>query len=229
MTGRLLWPDLEPDVVQEGWLAELPLVTTADVLTAIARRHPDDGYGGAPGRWVFLREVQASTGAYSEVQRFDAIAIGLVPSVGYARVIYEVKVSRSDWLRELKPIPDVRWTYNGHERRLGAGESRVVVKRLAREGGEELTRDSGLGSYRVAGERRKWEEALALSTEFYFAAPPRCVLEHEVPPEAGLVEIRPWGADRELRPRVIRKAPVRDTPNPDAGFWSSILRRAAQR
>lgn len=105
--SRLLWPELEPSEVEEGWLADVPQAASRDVIEAIATRHPMDGYNGKPGRWVFLREVQASTGAYSDVQRFDAVAIGLVPSVKYARVVYEVKVSRSDWLRELKPLVDV--------------------------------------------------------------------------------------------------------------------------
>lgn len=210
--SRLLWPELEPGETADGWLPEFAPVTSAQVLAAVARRHSMDGFNG-PARWVFVREVQAATGHYSSVQRFDAVAVGLVPSVKYARVVYEVKVSRADWLRELKPISEV--TYGGH---------RMSRRRTADYGvtPDEL-RTSG---YEVV-EQRKWDAALAVSTEFWVAAPPRCVQLDELPPEAGLVEVRPWGADGELRSRVVRAAPVRDTPNPDPAFWAAVLRRAA--
>lgn len=216
---RLLWPELQEADQVSGWIAEAPALTASQVLDAVARRHPMDGYNGEPGRWVFCREVPATTGAYGDVQRFDAVAVGLVPSVKYARVVYEIKVSRGDWLRELRPLVDVRYKGQPMSRR-----ARKVYEDEDGVGLEEL-RAQG---YDVA-EIRKWDAALAVSTEYWIAAPPRCVLVDELPPEAGLLEIRPWGRDRELRPRVIRQAPVRDTPIPDAGFWAAILRRTAHR
>lgn len=92
-------------------------------------------------------------------------------------------------------------------------------------GGLDKLRESGYHVEFV----RKWDEALAISTEFWIAAPPKVVLPDELPPEAGLVEVRPWGPSRELRPKVVRKAPVRETPIPDIGFWASTLREAAAR
>ena len=219
---RVLWPDLEPSAAAEGFLPDVPTLQSYDVLRALAARHPMDGFNGAPGRWVFLRETAAATGQYGDVQRFDALAVGLVPSVKYARVVYEVKVSRGDWLRELKPIPDVRWSYNGREHREPAGRARRIVKAIE----EDPTGRFGQ-HYRIAGEYRKWDEALALSTEFWIAAPPHVVLTSELPPEAGLVEVRLWGPDRVPRARVVVKAPVRDTPNPGPEFWASVLRGAA--
>lgn len=210
MSARLLWPDLEPEDDAGGWLADIPQVTTAQMLDALATRHPMTGWNAMPGRWVFVREVLATTGAWGEQQRFDALAVGLVPSVRYARVVYEVKVSRADWLRELRPRVDRhvagRWEDDGSQ----FGTWRTEVTRTERPG-------------------RKWDAALAVSTEFWVAAPPHCVLLSELPPEAGLVEVRPWGPSRELRPKVIRQAPIRDTPMPDAGFWAAVLRRVAER
>lgn len=195
--NRVLWPELAPEDVDGGWLADVPQVTAPQVLAAIARRHEMNGFNGMPGRWVFVREVVAQTGSYSSEQRFDAVAIGLVPSVHYARVVYEVKVSRGDWLRELRTeIPAWR---------------EIHLPAAARQA------------------HRKWDAALAVSTEMWFAAPPRCILPSELPPEAGLVEVRPWGNDRELRARVVRQAPTRETPAPGPGFWAAVLRRAAQR
>lgn len=220
MSNRLLWPDLAPSDVEKGWLGDVPesKVTTRQVLDAVSARHPMDGFNGKPGRWVFLREVQAGTGAYSDVQRFDAVAIGLVPSVKYARVVYEVKVSRGDWLRELRPIPVLTYPgYGGHR----------LERRLTSRAAAELRDNPAIG-YRVE-ERLKWAEALAVSTEFWIAAPPHVVQADELPPEAGLVEVRPWGPSRELRAKVVRKAAVRETPLPGVAFWASALREAAAR
>lgn len=210
MASRILWPELGEREVKKGWLPVAAPLTTRQVLDAIAKRHDMSGFGGRPGRWVFCVEVQSGTGSYGDVQRFDAIAVGLVPSVKYARVIYEVKVSRSDWLRELKPISAV--TYNGRP----AGRMWDEPADLEARG-------------YVIEERSKWQTALNLSTEFWVAAPPEVVLEHELPPEAGLVEVRPYGRDGALRPRIVRKAPVRQTPMPGPEFWAAVLRRAAER
>lgn len=205
MSG-LLWPELEPEAVDAGFFPEIPpQMAASDVLEALARRHPMDGWNGRPGRWVFLTEVAAETGLWGEQQRFDAVALGLVPSNGYARVVYEVKISRGDWLRELRPRVDRRVSSRwDHE----TSEWRTEVVRTERPG-------------------NKWDAALGVSTEFWIAAPPRVVQVSELPPEAGLVEIRPWGPTRELRARVIRPAPVRETPHPGREFWASVLRYAA--
>jgi len=193
--ARVFWPDLEQAEVDDGWQ---PLfvepehqMTSVQVLDALARRYPDDRWNGMPGRWLFLREVQEATGSYGDVQRFDALAVGLVPSVHYARVVFEVKVSRGDWLRELRPRMH-RWY---HEPLPG----------------------------------NKWDAALRLATEFWFVAPPRCILPTEVPEGCGFMEIRPWGPDRELRARVVVKAPKHDAPNPGPEFWSAVIRRAAHK
>lgn len=217
MSGRLLWPRSRADDVESGWLPEIeaPALTSSQVLGAIARRHPMDGWHGMPGRWVFVHEVSAMTGAYGGAQRFDAVAVGLVPSNRYARVIYEVKVSRGDWLRELRPTAQVTYRGTWGEQRIGGRRAEAIILNRA-----------AFPEYEVV-ETRKWDAALAVSTEFWIAAPARCVLPHELPPEAGLIEVRPWGKDREPRARVVRPAPVRETPNPDPGFWAAVLRRAA--
>lgn len=207
---RLLFPDLEPEDVSLGWLVDAPSVTSSQVLDALSRRHSMAGWNGRPGRWVFLREVCAETGSWGEQQRFDALAVGLVPSVKYARVVYEVKVSRGDWLRELKPKYDVRDLFVDE----------------AAEGEEH---NGHWETTKVLKPGNKWDAALAVSTEFWYAAPPRCILPSELPPEAGLLEVRGWGPNHELRARVVRQAAVRETPVPGASFWSAVLREAAKR
>ncbi len=77
----------------------------ADVLRAIAKRHPSD-------RWVFVPEVRVGTGynyglgpgrgRVNVEQRIDAWAAHCWPSQRHARYAYEIKVARADFLHELK-------------------------------------------------------------------------------------------------------------------------------
>ena len=158
--------------------------------------------------------MNESTGLWGQGQRFDAVAVGLVPSVKYARVVYEVKVSRGDWLRELKPLVEL------------SQHGQLLPRRIPGwTGSVDELREAGWATR----DYRKWDAALAVSTEFWVAAPPRCVQIDELPPEAGLIEVRPWGSAGELRAKVVHQAPVRETPIPDAGFWAAILRRVATR
>lgn len=218
-TQRLLFPDIDEMELTEGWhpLVDIPKgggITANDVLGVLAKRHEEGGWNGRPGRWVFLREVQAATGSYSDVQRFDALAIGLVPSNKYARIVYEVKVSRADWLRELKPKQYLRDP-------LG----RLSLRRALDDAGRAKMVELGF----TIEEQAKWASALEIATEFWYAAPVRCILPNELPQGAGLLEVRPWGRAGELRARVVVQARKLDTPNPGPEFWASALRCVADR
>lgn len=218
---RLLWPDVDPAELEAGWqpLAEIPNqspIRSSDVLDVLAKRHDEGGWNERPGRWVFLRETQAATGSYGQSQRFDALAIGLVPSVKYARVVYEVKVSRSDWLRELRPRTVVRY----HGRPVSADWVTEGVRRDV---------DRWAESGYTIEEQPKWAAAMAVATEFWYAAPVRTIQPAEVPEGAGLLEVRPWGASGELRARAIIPAPHLETPNPGPEFWAAVMRGLADR
>ncbi len=53
--------------------------------------------------WLFLRELRVGTGRRnSSAQRLDAFALNSLPHTGMKRVCYEVKMSRADFLCELK-------------------------------------------------------------------------------------------------------------------------------
>ena len=65
-----------------------------DVLDILAKEYP------LP-EMAFIREFRGGTG-WSCESRADAIAMHLWPSKGMELIGYEVKTSRSDWLRELK-------------------------------------------------------------------------------------------------------------------------------
>jgi hypothetical protein len=57
----------------------------------------------APLEWLFLRELRVGTGRRNgNGQRVDAFALNSLPHTGMKRVCYEIKVSRADFLGELK-------------------------------------------------------------------------------------------------------------------------------
>jgi len=68
--------------------------TEADILAALDAAHP-------PPAWAFIPQVRDGTG-YSPGRTADAIAMSLWPSRGLEVTGYEVKVTRADWLRELR-------------------------------------------------------------------------------------------------------------------------------
>lgn len=71
-------------------------MTSGQIKTALALKHP-------PGKWAFIPEMPFSTGfGKGSDNRIDGFAIGLWPSEGFKRHAFEIKVSRSDFLREMK-------------------------------------------------------------------------------------------------------------------------------
>ncbi len=77
-------------------------VKAQDIYLALRARHPEPD-------WVFLPQVRTRTG-YSRTsgtdmdsERYlDAFAMCCLPAKGFRRVGYEIKVARSDWLREIE-------------------------------------------------------------------------------------------------------------------------------
>ena len=71
---------------------------TADEIKAIlAKRHSN------LWRWICVTELQTTTSIYRSRRIIDVFAMALIQSLNnYERVAYEIKVSRADWLRELK-------------------------------------------------------------------------------------------------------------------------------
>jgi hypothetical protein len=65
------------------------------VLDMLASRFSPPAYG-------FFRHIKSSTGYSANDRTADALAIGLWPSRGIELHGFEVKVSRSDWLKELQ-------------------------------------------------------------------------------------------------------------------------------
>lgn len=84
-------------------------MTTMDVMKVLRMRHNASRRGKrTPREWAYFEELRAGTG-YASRKRdfnperyFDAWAINLYPSKGHRTIAYEVKVSRADFLREIK-------------------------------------------------------------------------------------------------------------------------------
>lgn len=74
-----------------------PKLSTAEVRAALRNRHPSD-----KGAWAFLEEVRNGTGYQRTTRSADALAMSLWPSRGLEIHGFEIKVSRSDWKRELE-------------------------------------------------------------------------------------------------------------------------------
>jgi hypothetical protein len=87
--ARTLRDDLE--------LAQAPeraRLTAAEITAALHRRHR------AP-EWIFVSEVSTGTGA-GAIGRIDGWALNCYPSKRMVRIAFEVKVSRGDFLRDIK-------------------------------------------------------------------------------------------------------------------------------
>lgn len=65
-----------------------------DLLDILRTKYPSP-------HWAFMREFRNATG-FDATRSADALAVGLYRSRGQSIIGFEVKVSRADWLRELK-------------------------------------------------------------------------------------------------------------------------------
>lgn len=77
-----------------------PKLTERVVAGLLRDRHTATGNGGS-GEHAFLVQVRNAAG-FDANRSFDAVAMNLWPSRGLTIEVFEIKVSRSDWLRELK-------------------------------------------------------------------------------------------------------------------------------
>lgn len=75
-------------------------LTEADLL-AMLRQKLTKPSNSSAGEYALLPQVRNSAG-FNASRTFDAVAVSLWPSRGFSIHCYEVKCSRSDWLRELK-------------------------------------------------------------------------------------------------------------------------------
>lgn len=74
--------------------------TEESMLALLAKRYRGEQRGNGPA-WAFVPKVRNAAG-FNATRTIDAIAMSLWPSRGLELHGHEIKVSRSDWLRELK-------------------------------------------------------------------------------------------------------------------------------
>lgn len=70
-------------------------LTTKQLLGFLRKRHSEYD------KWVYVEELTTATGS-ADATRIDAWAMHCWPSARHERIAYEVKVSRGDYLREMK-------------------------------------------------------------------------------------------------------------------------------
>lgn len=96
-------PDLRPTMaprVHVSTAPTVPTLTESDVL-GLLRAKLTKPAGNASAEFALLPFVRNAAG-FKANRTFDAVAVSLWQSRGFTIHIYEVKCSRSDWLRELK-------------------------------------------------------------------------------------------------------------------------------
>ena len=74
---------------------EIQKITAKDMENYLSQRYFNP-------EWVFLPQVRSSTGSASRIA--DGMAFNMYQSTGYDIIGFEIKVSRSDWLSELKDM-----------------------------------------------------------------------------------------------------------------------------
>lgn len=91
-----------------------PAITT-DVLTDMLQRHIcKDGQNGHG--FAFITNVRNGTGFQRREGYADAISMDLMPSRGLLMSGFELKVSRNDWLKELKKPDKADWFFRHCDR-----------------------------------------------------------------------------------------------------------------
>jgi hypothetical protein len=142
---------MSADMTERG----LPLKYTERILLDMLRERHANTRGIA--EWVYMEHVRDDAGWYCRT--IDALAMNTFQGNGLALHAYEVKCSRSDWLRELaEPAKSQRFSQMVDYFWLVAGPNVVEVKELPESWGLLLaTTGSGLRQKRAASPLRPIE------------------------------------------------------------------------
>ena len=80
---------------KDDFRTQIKLMDTGELLKKLAVKYPSPGY-------AFLAQVRNGTGYLNVTRTADAMVMSLWPSRGLELIGFELKVSRGDWLNELK-------------------------------------------------------------------------------------------------------------------------------
>jgi len=145
---------MDPASVQQSCPA-LPQASESALLDIVER-----AMHGAPFEWLFFRELRVGTGRRNGgAQRVDGFALNTLPHTAMKRICYEVKISRGDFLTELKhPL----------KRRIGMRYSNefYFVTPAALVSAAEIPADCGLveAGYATAAE---WKQVIGRHAGFF--------------------------------------------------------------
>lgn len=114
-------------------------MTAKDIADALDRRYGQNQQGTQGEAWVTLREARSGAGFQGNNRQCDYLAINTWQSRGLQVVGHEIKVSRSDWKRELAD-PDKAETFARYCRRWWV----VMPLKLANEVRDEVPPAWGL-------------------------------------------------------------------------------------
>ena len=191
-----------------------PKVKAKEVVAILRRSHEERGSYNKKNPDCFFEELRVGTGfAVGNDQRIDAFAIHTFPSRGLIRTAYEVKVSRQDFLNELK---------NPEKRKFAMLMSNqfyfVTSPGIVKEG--ELPPDCGLKIYHP--ERLNLDQLAETYLGGHSRESHRRIFKTLLAPEN-----KPYETDMETGPQLICPipAPFRDSYPPTWGFTAAIARR----
>ena len=91
---------------EAGVMAQVSYMSSQTTAKDVIAGLRDDYVTRRDNNWIIVEEVRCGTGfrttSSTSEQRIDLFALHIWPSQGWRRVAYEVKISRSDFLAEIK-------------------------------------------------------------------------------------------------------------------------------
>lgn len=119
------------------------MIKSIDILNAIHLRHPDD-------KWLCASEIRLP--GYHNEQRLDALALAIWPSKKGLRHSYEIKISRQDFLNEIKKPEKRQYALNNSDFFWFAVKEGICDK-------SEIPEEAGLLVYQSNGKFKRIKNA----------------------------------------------------------------------
>lgn len=210
---------LQADVLHSPLADEsVDSIVATDVVDALRRRHNHE-------EWAFFTEIAPHTGWAG--RWIDALAMNLWHSNKYFRISYEVKVSRSDFLRELKHPGKRQWALKlSNEFYFAAPKGMIKPEELPEEAGLiEITQNGAVGPHKFPD----WGAAYCLNDcgvsaqtirQNYVDGIGRNRVRHRAFYPPGNCPKHP-----RFKSRLKVKAPKREAEEPSLGFIASVARQ----
>ncbi len=157
-------------------------MTTPQLLVLLQKKY-------SPPEYAFLTEVRNGTGFARSPRTADALAFNLWPSRGMELLGFELKVSRSDWLHELKDPAKADAIANYCDRWwIVVGDEKVIpdLAEVPKTWGVQIATEKGL---KVAKEAPENPNLKPLDRLFLFA----CIRQYGAGPSATIEEVRRQG------------------------------------